>query len=479
MTLLGDGSQWGLDLQYAVQETPNGLAQAFVIGADFVAGQRSALVLGDNIFFGHGLVELMQSARDATVGRHRVRLPGARPRALRRGRGRRARQGAEHRGEAGRSRAATTPSPGCTSTTSRWSTSPPTCSRRRAASTRSPTSTPSTCAAASCTWSCSAAATRGSTPARTSRCSRPRSFVATLEKRQGLQVASPDEISFAAGWIDAAQLRANAEPMAQEPVRRSTCCASPPRVRTRDGRHAADGRAMTACSIGSCCSSAARAARARPPSAAALADLAVRQGKRTLVCEMDAKGALAAAFEVRELSFQPTEVRPGLFAMVMNTEDSLQRVSAAVRAHPARRPHRAAGAHVRLRRRRRAGREGDPGHRQAVLRGARAALRPGDRRCRGQRPHRRPDRRAAGDPRAGAGGHGARPDRVDAARSSATPQRTGLVVVTTPEEMPVTETIELVDKVQRHHRRRRGRASSPIECCRSGSRRRQRRVRTR
>jgi anion-transporting ArsA/GET3 family ATPase len=48
--------------------------------------------------------------------------------------------------------------------------------------------------------------------------------------------------------------------------------------------------------------------------AAALADLAVRQGKRTLVCEMDAKGALATAFEVRELTFQPTEVQPDLFA---------------------------------------------------------------------------------------------------------------------------------------------------------------------
>ena len=58
--------------------------------------------------------------------------------------------------------------------------------------------------------------------------------------------------------------------------------------------------------------------------AAALAELAAREGKRTLVCEMDAKGALAAAYDVAPLGFAPTEVRPGLFAMTMNTEDSLK-----------------------------------------------------------------------------------------------------------------------------------------------------------
>ena len=62
--LLGDGTQWGLDLRYAVQPNPGGLAQAFVIGRDFVAGSTSALVLGDNIFYGH---EFGNELRDASA----------------------------------------------------------------------------------------------------------------------------------------------------------------------------------------------------------------------------------------------------------------------------------------------------------------------------------------------------------------------------------------------------------------------------
>jgi glucose-1-phosphate thymidylyltransferase len=66
--LLGDGSQWGLNIQYAVQPSPDGLAQAFIIGKEFVGNNPSALVLGDNIFYGHELVNQLNSANQRTSG---------------------------------------------------------------------------------------------------------------------------------------------------------------------------------------------------------------------------------------------------------------------------------------------------------------------------------------------------------------------------------------------------------------------------
>lgn len=76
--LLGDGSQWGCQLQYAAQPSPDGLAQAYIIGADFVGGDPSALILGDNIFYGHGAPELFQAAAaadGATVFAYHVNDP--------------------------------------------------------------------------------------------------------------------------------------------------------------------------------------------------------------------------------------------------------------------------------------------------------------------------------------------------------------------------------------------------------------------
>ncbi len=66
--LLGDGARWGMNIQYAVQPSPDGLAQAFIIGREVVGNQPSALVLGDNIFYGHDLVKQLDSAHQRTTG---------------------------------------------------------------------------------------------------------------------------------------------------------------------------------------------------------------------------------------------------------------------------------------------------------------------------------------------------------------------------------------------------------------------------
>ena len=66
--LLGDGSKWGMDLQYAVQPSPDGLAQAFIIGREFIGNDHAALVLGDNVFYGHELQQLLASANNRRDG---------------------------------------------------------------------------------------------------------------------------------------------------------------------------------------------------------------------------------------------------------------------------------------------------------------------------------------------------------------------------------------------------------------------------
>jgi glucose-1-phosphate thymidylyltransferase len=77
--LLGDGSDWGMRLDYAEQPHPGGLAQAYIIGAEFIGGESSVLILGDNLFYGHTLPEMMQAAgqrgRGATVFAYHVRDP--------------------------------------------------------------------------------------------------------------------------------------------------------------------------------------------------------------------------------------------------------------------------------------------------------------------------------------------------------------------------------------------------------------------
>ena len=210
--LLGDGARWGLNIQYCVQPSPDGLAQAFILGRDFVGGAPSALVLGDNIFYGHDFATLLQRAdarqSGASVFAYHVTDP-------------------ERYGVVAFD------------------------AQRQALSIEEKPATPKSNYAVTGLYFydhqvCDIAASikpsaRGELEITTVNAQylaqgelaveimgrgyawldtgthdsllEAGQFIVTLEKRQGLKVACPEEIAFRAGWIDAAQLQALAEPL--------------------------------------------------------------------------------------------------------------------------------------------------------------------------------------------------------------------------------------------------------------------------
>ncbi|MFN3887932.1 MAG: glucose-1-phosphate thymidylyltransferase RfbA [Aquabacterium sp.] len=210
--LLGDGSQWGLNLQYTVQPSPDGLAQAFILGRDFVGGHPSALVLGDNIYYGHDLQRQLQSANARTAGasvfayhvhdpeRYGVVEFDAQRRAL----------SIEEKPKAPKSNYAVTglyfydeqvcdiaasiqPSP-------RGELEITDVNARYLAQGQLSVEIMGRGYAWLDTGTHDSLMEAGQ-------------FIATLEKRQGLKVACPEEIAYRSGWIDAAQLEKLAAPM--------------------------------------------------------------------------------------------------------------------------------------------------------------------------------------------------------------------------------------------------------------------------
>jgi glucose-1-phosphate thymidylyltransferase len=210
--LLGDGSRWGMNLSYCVQPSPDGLAQAFILGRRFVDGQPSALVLGDNIFYGHDFGPLLQRANarndGATIFAYHVTDPerygvvefDERQRAV----------SIEEKPKAPKSNYAVT---------GLYFYDRQVCDI--AASIR-----PSARGELEITEVNARYLQQGQLDVEImgrgfawldtgthDSLLEAGQFIATLEKRQGLKVACPEEIAFRSGWIDAAQLEALAEPM--------------------------------------------------------------------------------------------------------------------------------------------------------------------------------------------------------------------------------------------------------------------------
>ena len=212
--LLGDGASWGLNLQYAVQPSPDGLAQAFIIGRDFVGGAPSSLVLGDNVFYGHELASQLQRATKVDAGatvfayavtdpeRYGVVAFDAERRAI----------SIEEKPQQPKSRYAVTglyfydtqvcdiardlkPSP-------RGELEITDVNRRYLELQQLNVEIMGRGMAWLDTGTHDSLLEAGQ-------------FIATLEKRQGLKVACPEEIAWRQGWIDDAQLEALAKPLAK------------------------------------------------------------------------------------------------------------------------------------------------------------------------------------------------------------------------------------------------------------------------
>nr|WP_308444609.1 glucose-1-phosphate thymidylyltransferase RfbA [Laribacter hongkongensis] len=211
-SLLGDGSQWGMNLQYAVQPSPDGLAQAFLIGADFLAGAPSALVLGDNIFYGHDFVRLLTDAGrqhdGATVFAYHVQDPE--------------RYGVVEFDAAGKALSIeekpVRPKSGY-AVTGLYFYDPRVVDIAREVR-------PSPRGELEITDVNNAYLRQGLLDVQTmgrgyawldtgthESMLEASQFIATVEKRQGLKVACPEEIAYQAGWIDAEQVAALAAPM--------------------------------------------------------------------------------------------------------------------------------------------------------------------------------------------------------------------------------------------------------------------------
>jgi len=210
--LLGDGSRWGMNLSYCVQPSPDGLAQAFILGKDFVGGGPSALVLGDNIFYGHDFAGLLQraNARDtgATVFAYHVQDPerygvvefDAQRRAL----------SIEEKPKAPKSSYAVTglyfyDEQVCDIAAS----IKPSARGELEITTVNATYLQQQQLDVEIMGRGYAWLDTGTHDS----LMEAGQFIATLEKRQGLKVACPEEIAFRSGWIDAAQLEALAAPM--------------------------------------------------------------------------------------------------------------------------------------------------------------------------------------------------------------------------------------------------------------------------